>query len=199
MNKEGYIKFQTNWKREELSGGMGTFKNLNLWRRRLYEHRLIGAYPDGIGYGNISVRLVDNEFMISGTATGNIPKLSKEHYTRVTEYDLQKNSLTCCGPILASSESLTHATIYESMSSIKGVVHIHNKKLWDKLIYKVPTTSLKVKYGTPEMALEIKGILSSSDNMRYSRIMVMAGHEDGLISIGKDLNEAVMAFLELLN
>jgi hypothetical protein len=198
MNEEGYIKFQPNWVREELSGGIKAFKMLNLWRRRLYEHQLIGAYPDGIGYGNISVRLVDNEFMISGTATGNIPKLSNEHYTRVTEYDLQNNSLTCCGPILASSESLTHATVYDCMSSIKGVVHIHNKRLWEKLIYKVPTTSLKVKYGTPEMALEIKRLLLSG-NMRYTRIIVMAGHEDGLISIGKDLNEAAISFLELLS
>jgi len=198
MNEEGYIKFNPNWVREELSGGIIAFKNLNLWRKRLYEHRLIGAYPDGIGFGNISARLVDNEFIISGTATGRTHKLSKEHYTRVTQYDLRNNSLTCCGPILASSESLTHATVYDCISSIKGVVHIHNKRLWEKLIYKVPTTSSKVKYGTPEMALEIKRLLSSG-NMRYSRIIVMAGHEDGLISIGKDLNEAAMSFLELLN
>lgn len=198
MSEEGYIKFHPSWVREELRNGPGIFKKLNLWRSRFYKYRLIGAYPNGVGYGNISMRLDGSEFMITGTATGNIPVLSEDHYTRVIEYDIQNNSLTCQGPILASSESLTHAIIYDSMASIKAVVHIHDKKLWEKLIFKSPTTSVNIKYGTPEMAIDIKRLLSSGC-LRYSRIIVMAGHEDGLISIGRDLNEAAMAFLKLLD
>jgi hypothetical protein len=62
--------------------------------------------------------------------------------------------------------------------------------MWDKLMNKVPTTSLDVEYGTPQMAQEMFRLFRETD-VKTSKILVMAGHEEGIISIGKDLKEAL--------
>lgn len=193
MSDEGYIKFNCTWIEEELPN-KSIIDELNCWRQKLYNQQLIGAYPDGIGYGNISCRLTDGSFLITGTATGSIKQLTNEHFTRVIEFNIGDNSITCQGPIKASSESLTHAIIYKSLLEVKAVVHIHNNILWQKLLNNVPTTSLQVAYGTPEMANEIDRLLSTT-NLKEDKILVMAAHEDGLIAFGKDLAGAASKFL----
>lgn len=195
MKDEGIIKFQYDWIKEELPE-KSIIYDLNSRREKLYDHKLIGAYPDGTGYGNISARLEKNVFIITGSTTGNVKQLTEKHYAKVTDYNILNNSLTCKGKIKASSESLTHAAIYESMPSVNAVVHIHNNKLWKKLINTVPTTSSQVEYGTPDMALEINSLLKST-SLKEDRILVMANHKDGLITFGKDLDEAVNKVLKL--
>lgn len=196
MTDEGYIKFNCKWIKEELPERY-KIDELNSWRQKLYDQQLIGAYSDGIGYGNISCRLTDNSFLITGTATGNLTQLTDEHYTRVSGFDLVNNTITCHGPIKASSESLTHAIIYTTLPEINAVVHIHNNDLWLKLLNKVRTTSPQVGYGTPEMANEINRLLATT-NLKEDKIIVMGGHEDGLIAFGKDLTEAANNFLRQL-
>lgn len=193
MTDEGYIKFNCTWIKEELPE---TYKidELNSWRQKLYNQQLIGAYPDGIGYGNISCRLADDTFLITGTATGNLKQLAASHFTRVSDFDIANNAITCHGSINASSESLTHAIIYKSLPEINAVVHIHNNVLWQKLLNNVPTTSPQVAYGTAEMANEINRLLATT-NLKEDKTLVMAGHEDGLIAFGKDLAEAAGKFL----
>jgi L-ribulose-5-phosphate 4-epimerase len=93
-------------------------KELNEWRNKLYASGLIGVNNDGSGYGNISIRYKGNKFIISGSATGKFKELRNEHYTLVTNYDLDKNTLTTVGPVKASSESLMHAMIYECAKRI---------------------------------------------------------------------------------
>ena len=193
MKDEGYIKFNCTWIEEELPD-KNIIDELNNWRQKLYNKQLIGAYTDGIGYGNISCRLADDSFLITGTATGNISRLTDMHYTRVSGFDIANNAVTCRGPIKASSESLTHAIIYASLPDVNAVVHIHNHQLWQKLLNKVPTTSPEVAYGTPEMAFEIKRLLKSTD-ANDEKILVMAGHEDGLIAFGGDLKATANKFL----
>jgi ribulose-5-phosphate 4-epimerase/fuculose-1-phosphate aldolase len=193
MTDEGYIKFNCTWIEEELLN-KNIIDELNSWRQKLYNQQLIGAYPDGIGYGNISCRLTDGSFLITGTATGSIKQLTNEHFTRVIEFNIGDNSITCHGPIKASSESLTHAIIYDSLPEVNAVVHIHDNVLWQKLLNNVPTTSPQVAYGTPEMAKEIDRLLLTT-NLKEDKILVMGGHEDGLIAFGKDLAEAAGKFL----
>ncbi|MBL8025126.1 MAG: class II aldolase/adducin family protein [Fibrobacteres bacterium] len=192
---EGYIKFKCNWSKgapvseSELS-------NLQKWRDKLYQLKLIGAYDNGIGYGNISERGGRSGFVITGSATGNAPKLSNQHYTQVEAWDFKQNSLLCSGPIQASSESLSHAVIYETSPETGAVIHIHNKELWQQLMNKVPTTDPSIEYGTPEMAFEIARLFRETD-VSGQRILVMAGHEEGIISFGKDLDEAGETLLAL--
>lgn len=74
------------------------------------------------------------------------------------------------------------------------MVHIHNKNLWQKLLHNVPTTSPQVAYGTPEMANDITRLLATT-NLNDDKILVMAGHQDGLIAFGKDLEQAANILL----
>jgi ribulose-5-phosphate 4-epimerase/fuculose-1-phosphate aldolase len=188
MKDEGYIKFNCTWIEEGLESET-IIEELNNWRQKLYNQQLIGAYPGGIGYGNISTRLMDDTFLITGAGTGNLKHLNDNHYTSVIGFDFDANTIICQGPIMASSESLTHAIIYETMPEVNAVVHIHHHVLWQKLLNTAPTTSAQVAYGTPEMANEIKRLLGAK-NFRNRQILVMAGHADGLLAFGKDLVDA---------
>jgi len=188
MKNEGYVKFNCCWlKTKPLT--FGQFAEINRWRKKLYQKGFIGAYPNGIGFGNMSIRLKADNFIITGTATGNFERLNKKHYTEVTGFNLQKNQLTCLGPIQASSESLTHGAIYQSSKEAKAVIHIHNLKMWNKLKGRLPTTAKNISYGTPAMAKAVKRLFRAS-NAKIEKIMVMGGHSGGIIAFGKNLNEA---------
>ena len=193
---EGYIKFNCNW---ILSNDIPLDKvaELNMWREIMYDKGWIGLYPDGIGFGNISMRCNEKTFLISGTATGGLPILTKSHYSLVTNYDLSTNTVTCMGPLKASSESLTHALIYECSAATNAVIHIHNLNVWNRLIHQVPTSSENISYGTPEMANEIKRLFAETA-LRKEKIIVMGGHQEGIISFGKDLEEAGSILLDKL-
>ena len=196
MKETGVIKFNCNWiKAQPISPDL--LIALNVWRTRMHKLGFIGVNNEEIGYGNMSIRLSGNQFIITGSATGKIKVLSNKHYTKVVNYDLDKNSLTAEGPILASSESLTHAVIYECDKKVNAIIHIHNTKLWNQLMNKVPTTNKDVEYGTPAMAMEMKRLYKET-NLRNEKILVMAGHQDGIISFGKDLNEAGNQLLKLV-
>lgn len=188
MSETGVIKFNCTWIKEDpLDNEL--IADLNTWRDKLYKLRFIGMYENGIGYGNISKRFNKDQFIVSGTGTGKYPELSNQQFTTVTEYNLEKNSLTAQGPIIASSESLTHAVIYESDQTCNAVIHIHNQELWKNMLNIVPTTKQSVEYGTPAMAMEVRRLFIETD-LRQKKILVMAGHEEGIISFGKDLDEA---------
>lgn len=190
MIDEGYVKYESHW-RKTAALDNPLIATLNEWRRPLYAAGLIGHYADeDIGYGNISARIAaDRRFIISGTQTGHLPELSGEHYALVTGYDIDLNRVFSTGATQASSESLTHAAIYELDPDIGAVVHVHSAKLWSRLINTVATTDARTAYGTPDMAREFRRLFLETD-FSASRIAVMAGHESGLISIGENMQEA---------
>ena len=64
-------------------------------------------------------------------------------------------------------------------------------------MHKVPTSDNLVPYGTPEMAKEIKRLFEET-SLSNEKIMVMGGHEEGIISFGKNLEEAANVLLEKL-
>lgn len=187
-NDEGVIKFTYSWMRKDAIPGEA-FEEINPWRQKLYTLGYIGQYPNGIGYGNISLRIDHHSFLISGSGTGAKTELSMADYALVTEYDIERNHLTCAGLTRASSESLTHAAIYELSEEIKVVMHIHHQEMWRRLMGKVPTTREGVSYGTLEMANEMKRLAQES-TLLQKRILVMAGHVEGIITFGHSLPEA---------
>ena len=117
-------------------------------------------------------------------------------FARVVDYDIAANRVACRGLLRASSESLTHAAIYELDSEYLAVAHVHGRDLWRSLAGEVPTTDAGVAYGTPEMAGEFLRLYRDHD-LCQARIAVMGGHEGGLISIGSTVNEAAERFLSL--
>jgi len=195
--QDGYIKFNCHLTSEKIAIPSELFGPLNYWRDDLWSKCLIGAYPDGIGYGNISVRVPgSDQFYISGSATGGIPELDQIHYPLVEWCDPALNAIGCRGLIKASSESMSHAAIYASSPEIGAVVHIHNRELWEKYLDILPTTNKTVEYGTPEMAFEISKIMMQYETLD-KKVFVMGGHEEGIISFGKTVEEAALAILEL--
>jgi len=195
---EGYTKFMVEWTRTSPLV-LAQIDDLINWRKPLYRAGLIGQYEDiGIGYGNISARTsVHGQFVISGTQTGHLAELGNKHFSLVTGFNLKANKVTCTGPIQASSESMTHATIYALDDSINAVVHVHSAKLWVRLRESLPTTDAKIAYGTPEMAVEFERLYRSTD-FPTSGVAIMAGHDDGLVSIGHDLRQAARRILVLV-
>lgn len=195
--EEGYIKFRAEWHRKPAFPAE-QIAALNQWRDRLYGLGLLGAYPNGIGFGNISQRWnAEGHFIISGSTTGNFAQLSAEHYTLVTSVELDQNLLHCAGPIIASSESMSHAAVYGECPWVNAVFHVHHLKIWENLLHKVPTTTVGVTYGTPEMAYSIVQLLRDT-TLPEQRIFVMEGHPEGIFSFGKTLQDAGEVLLAAL-
>jgi L-ribulose-5-phosphate 4-epimerase len=195
---EGYIKFNSQL-HQTPPPSEWVVEEVNMWRDRMYDLEYIGAYEGDIGYGNISVKsdLLENEFIVTGSGTGNIPILFANHFTRVSSYSIDDNSVVCEGQIDASSESMTHAAVYACAPEARAVIHIHSRRHWDELLGKIPTTSKSAAYGTPEMAREIKRLFDET-NFPEIRVMAMAGHDEGILSYGKNLNDAGRRLLDVL-
>jgi L-ribulose-5-phosphate 4-epimerase len=187
-NEEGVIKFNCQWRQSDPLDST-LLRDINAWRAKLFATHLIGVTEDGIGYGNISIRHQQNEFIISGSGTGKFEKLNEAHYALVTDYNVEENSLQCTGPIIASSESLTHAMIYEYAKDINAVMHVHQFGLWNHLLGSLPATAPDIEYGTPEMAREIIRLFKEQ-NLLENKIFAMAGHHSGVFCFGRSLDEA---------
>lgn len=182
---EGYIKFNFKLNNGDPPSPEKLVK-LNEWRQRLYRLGIIGAYPNGVGFGNISVK--DGKyFIVSGSATGRLKELKPEHYVTVTGYSFERNFVECTGKVDPSSESMTHAALYEAGAG--AAIHVHAMMPWKELMGKVPTTKPNVPYGTPEMAYEMLRLLRET-SIRKQRMIVMAGHKEGMIAFGRNLDEA---------
>ncbi|MCF8297175.1 MAG: class II aldolase/adducin family protein [Saprospiraceae bacterium] len=196
--KEGYIKYKSNWQQKGITIPNSYFKEIEHWRNQLYDKGMIGLYNNGIGFGNISMRIENsNQFYITGSTTGKYSKLELCHLAKVEDYSLENNSIDCVGSVIASSESLSHAIIYETLAEINSIIHIHHFEVWKKSLNKFPTTNINAEYGTPEIANEIKSLLQDEE-IAKQRIIIMGGHEEGIISFGKDMKEAMGALLGLI-
>jgi L-ribulose-5-phosphate 4-epimerase len=184
-----YVKFRYERARADIAP-FNALAELNACRRKLLELRLIGLDSSGIGFGNLSVRdRATRNFYITGSATGDLPTLSLTDCVRVVDCDFKKNWLQYEGTAVPSSESLTHASIYASDSSSSAVIHCHDSVLWRTLLDRAPTSSKAVAYGTPEMAYEIMRLFKGTD-VRSRKILIMAGHEGGIVTFGKNIEEA---------
>jgi ribulose-5-phosphate 4-epimerase/fuculose-1-phosphate aldolase len=184
-----YVKFTYQRMRADIAP-FNALAELNACRRELVELRLIGLDSNGMGFGNLSVRDGSSRnFYITGSATSDLPKLSLTDCVRVVDYNFKKNQLQYDGTAIPSSESLTHAAIYESDPAISAVIHCHDSVLWQTLLDVAPTTSKETAYGTCEMAYEIMRLFKETD-VRSRKILVMAGHEGGIVTSGKNLEEA---------
>lgn len=189
MSETGSVKFKCEQVPTEIPRFAG-FAELNRYRRRLLDLGMIGVDADGIGFGNLSIRNgATSRFYITGSGTARITELTPADYAKVVAYDFARNWLQCEGRTVASSESLTHAAVYESDSTAGAVIHCHDTKLWTALLNRVPTTPTSVEYGTAEMAYAVRRLFDGPD-MKRANIFVMAAHEGGLVTFGKDLREA---------
>ena len=198
--KEGYYKFNPCFIGEVAFDPL-CLADLNRWRERLFALKLVGMYTEGelknVGYGNVSVR-TPGGFVITATRTGCLAKLGPEHYTEIARVDVAHNSVDFRATVpttTPSSECMTHAMFYQADPAVGAVIHVHHLDFWKRLLDHVPTTAPEVEYGTPEMANEILRLYRETDLPRR-KLAVMAGHEEGIISTGRDLDEAGSVLLE---
>lgn len=194
---EGYVKYVSHWQAGPPPDA-DAIAVLNRWRKPLYDAGLVGHYDDlNVGFGNISVRVgTAGGFVITGTQTGHIENTGPEHFSLVTAADIDANTVHCAGPVQASSEALTHAALYALAPAIGAVVHVHDRDLWHAHKDNLPTTDASIPYGTPAMAHAFESLWASGA-FRDSGIAVMAGHDEGLVSIGQTLEEAATRMLAL--
>jgi L-ribulose-5-phosphate 4-epimerase len=193
-----YIKFSCERVSAEIVS-FGGLAELNAYRRKLLDLDLIGVDPNGIGFGNLSVRngATDN-FYITGSATGGIHELTLLDCARVVACDLERNCVRYEGTAIPSSESLTHAAIYGSDSTAGAVIHCHDLSLWAAVLNEAPTTSKAAAYGTPDLANEILQLFKRTE-VQSRKIIVMAGHKAGILTFGKDLEEAFAVLMREWN
>ena len=211
MEVEGVIKFELCYRVAEPIA-LNEFAELNAWRNRLWQLRLIGQDPqryDGYGFGNVSMRhgprdapCGNRAFVISGTQTGAMPELDARHYTLVESYDATTNRVVAHGPVKPSSESLTHGIIYDMDRRIQAILHVHSPDIWQTASAQgMPVTDASVAYGTPAMAVEVQRLFRETEVLRQ-RIFSMGGHLDGIVAFGQTVAEAgttLLAALALTN
>lgn len=198
MTETGYVKFSCDWVNGD-PVSVSVLDRLISWRDKLFERGVIGVYDTGIGFGNVSIRLgAGPEFIISGTQTGRIQQISPESFTVVKEYSFANNWVRCVGPVMASSEALTHAALYEADSAIKAVLHIHEHTLWQAQLDVAPTTAKQIEAGTPEMALAVKS-MTAKYFPNSAGLIIMGGHQDGVLVFGKSCDEAGELIMRTLN
>ncbi|MBC8210751.1 MAG: class II aldolase/adducin family protein [Gammaproteobacteria bacterium] len=197
---EGVIKYRLQF--ETAEPPCEDLSELNVCRSILHGLHLIGQDAtryQGYGFGNLSRRsqLDPAQFIISGTQTGHLAELQAEHYARILQTDITHSFVQACGRVEPSSEALTHAMFYRLNSALQCVIHVHSPELWHfGLEHAYPTTHPDIAYGTTQMAQEIERLYQSAE-LRQSRTLVMAGHEDGVICFGDSIDLAGQALLHL--
>jgi len=185
MDEEGYVKFQGHLKEESIDLDDAAFQAIINVRQELYKRNLIGMdWETCIGFGNVSFRHGDgDEFYITASGTGALKEIvAQKDFCLVTSVDIDKNTVYCRGPAMASSESMTHAMIYQQRKQVRCCLHVHSEDMWRGLLEQddVPCTDGSVRYGTPEMCREtIKILTCNSDD---EGVFVMQGHFGGLFA-----------------
>lgn len=190
---EGYIKYTFDWKKKPITLQPEVLAELNAFRSKLRDLNMIGKIPDGPGFGNISVRAVGDTFFISGSDTGSLELLGAEQLALVTQCNYLQNHIVFEGQIAASSESMSHAAIYQHNKTVGAVIHVHHANLWNHYLNKLPTTEVEAAYGTPAIAEAIARKLKEDSK---NKLLVLGGHGDGIISYGSNLQEAFDLLME---
>jgi hypothetical protein len=204
---EGVIKFDLQYEPGPPPAAE-VLRELNAWRRILWLLGLTGQDParyDGFAYGNVSARLGPGEqagerrpFVISGTQTGGLPELGRQHYALVTSCNPARNRVTAEGPIRPSSEALTHGALYALDARLGCVLHVHSPLLWQRAVaLGLPVTSPTAAYGTRAMAEEVARLYADME-VRRNGVIAMGGHEDGLVSFGSSVQRAGTVMVQTL-
>jgi hypothetical protein len=174
---------------------------LAAWREILARLGLLGQDParyGGAGYGNVSARLGPfgdvprgrRRFLITGTQTGGRRQVGLADFCVVEEYDLARNRVRSAGAVEPSSESLTHGALYDIAPAARAVLHAHAPEVWRAARrLGLPMTVPGARNGTPELALEVQRLYRET-TLPSLGILVMAGHEDGVLTFGNSIEEA---------
>ncbi|MCB1172787.1 MAG: class II aldolase/adducin family protein [Leptospiraceae bacterium] len=211
--KEGIIKFRYDHTRTELPPVFESkVAELEAARSVLHQKKYIGLDSNGMGYGNLSVRIdahmdslhtfadcapsLQGGFLISGSQTAHLTKLTRDHYVLVQAFSLGDFYLQACGAATPSSESLSHAAVYLIDPDVRAIIHIHKPDLWQYMLDHAYPATGAVDYGSMEMAQAVQRLFDEGA-FREHRALVMDGHFGGVIGFGSDPQNALQCILDL--
>ncbi len=210
MPQEGVIKFRAEHEARPLDerryGELAC--KLIAWREILGLTGLVGQDParyGGYGFGNVSARVGPpaaargrRAFLITGTQTAGKRCVGLDDFALVERYDYHHNRVDSHGRAAPSSETMTHAALYDVSPAIRCVLHAHSPVVWRRARrLRLPTTDPGVPYGTPEMALAVQRLCDATA-LPERRILAMGGHEDGIVVFGRSPEEAGAVLLNWL-
>jgi len=193
---EGVIQFQLDFQKSP-APAPGTLIELNAWRKIFKQLGLLGQDPeryDGFGFGNLSRRIShpkgrQDTFIISGTQTGGLENLRPDDYVTVLDCSATDNRVTASGPIEPSSESLVHGVLYQADPAIAWVMHLHSPDIFAcQEALDLPVTADHAGCGTPQLAEEVARLHTPIAEVG-ARLLVMGGHEDGILAYGTTSHE----------
>jgi ribulose-5-phosphate 4-epimerase/fuculose-1-phosphate aldolase len=195
--EEGVVKYSLEFTKTQ-SCAFEDIKEIEQTRKDLYTLGLVGAYPDGIGFGNISQKESgSSDFFITGTQTGHLENLQAQDYALVEKVDFKTFTTYASGASKPSSEAVTHACIYDLDENINAVIHVHNEKLWRYMLEGDYISTSDVEYGSLEMVKDIQDIYKNL-NPLDSGAFVMKGHFEGVFVFGKNIQEAKVVLYQIL-
>lgn len=192
---EGYIKYSFSHEPAPPPAHPRLHELMRL-RDDFHDWALIGVLPDGIGYGNLSARFPNSlRFIITGSGTGLKYPIQPGDFCEVVSFDIAQNHVVCRGPLPASSEAMTHGAIYAARPDTQAVIHVHDRLMYRLLQQeKSPQTPPSAAFGTPEIALAVKQLAGA---LPPAAVLVMGGHEDGLLAFGPTPTAARDALWEI--
>ena len=180
----------------------GVLRGLLAWRTVLRRLELLGQTPGrygGLGYGNLSVRDPGRprEFMVTASQTAGIRHLGADGLCRIREFDLARFRVCAAGVKPPSSESLSHAMIYDADPGIGWIFHVHSPDIWSRAeALQTAATDARVGYGSPAMARAVAALLATHPERPLA--FVTLGHEDGVFACGRTAAETGATLVELL-
>ena len=189
QEQEGVIKFQLFYQAAPLPANID-ITELNAWRTLCVQTGMLGQHPeryDNYGFGNISQRVAGGvHFIISGTQTGGKLQLSAADYALVTACQPALNRISAKGVTKPSSEAMTHGQLYQLLPQVNFIIHAHCPAIWQHAdALALAQTAAQVPYGTVAMAEEVSRLFQQSEAAAQG-IFTMAGHEDGVVTFGKN-------------
>lgn len=178
-----------------------TLHTLRGWRSVLRRLDLVGQDParyEGLSFGNLSQRDRERpeQFVITASQTAGFPELEDADLVRVTHCNTSRFWVDALGHQPPSSETLTHAMIYQAEASVGCVFHVHSPDIWlqaDEL--DLPGTEVDVPYGSPAMAGAVAELLARH---RAPVAFVTRGHRDGVFACADSAETAGAVLIHLL-
>lgn len=198
---EGVIKFELIHSYSPISIAPNTLALLNAWRHLLFRLGMLGQDAqryDGLAFGNCSCRAseADALFWVSATQTSNKAFLREEDCCAITRYDLNRHLLYSRGLAQPSSETLTHAAIYQIKNGVNCVIHVHSPEIWQKtLALGLAHTDATISYGTHEMVNATQDLLTQQ-LLGETGLYTMLGHEDGVVAFAPDIEQCAELILK---
>jgi len=196
--QEGVIKFQLHFQRQSVLSA-AQVQEISGWRTLMHQCGMLGQHPqryDNYGFGNISQLTIAGQFIISGSQTGLPLQLPASGFAEVIQVDIAQNTLWARGECQPSSESMTHAAVYQANPLIRVVIHAHCPAIWRSTgQLQLPHTSADIPYGTVEMARAVAALVKQQE--QAVGLFTMLGHEDGVVVYATNFSEASTRLLDV--